>query len=186
LALWGIGTDLSGTDPMAKSGNFWEMTSIPFLSFFGDSPAHFFDRHVSRGQNFASLYGFPEHLAFRKRLPQINSMVGRAPFTSLNILHRDELDFNRKASGQLVFLKNTHDPTTLRRNWTTWMQPKSLQALQEIASQLAMTLPGSAASQIDDVVTGYFLERGIDITSLVKLRLLFVSHLDHYLRSLRG
>jgi hypothetical protein len=182
----GIGSDLSCTDKTGKIGNFWETTSTPFLSFCGDSPAHFFDRHVARSPNFASLYGFPEHLALRKRLPQINGLVGTSPFTALNILHRDELDFKRKASGQLVFLKNTHDPEALRRNWTTCMQPKCLQALQEIASELASNLQDDTANQIDNVVTDYFLERGVDITSLVKLRLFFISHLDHYLRYLKA
>jgi hypothetical protein len=100
----------------------------------------------------------------------------------LNPLDRDELDFKQKAAGQLLFLKNGKNPEDLRQNWAAWMPAGPLEALQELASHLASDLTNDAFNQIDDVVTDFFHDRGIDISRMVKMRLFFIAQLDDFLR----
>jgi hypothetical protein len=180
-----MGSDLSYST-QGKSGNLWEMISVPFLSIYGDTPAYFFDRHVTPSANFASLYGFPEHAALRNRLPKINGMVGVIPPILLDVADPAALDFTAKTGGDLLFLKNGNDPEALRALWINSLQPRPLRAILDLADHFATDLAGGTENQIDDVVTDYFSANGIDITRLTKLRLFFIAQLDDYVRRLKS
>jgi hypothetical protein len=179
-------SDLAWKNAEGTTGNLWEALRAPFLSLYGDSPAYFFDRHVALSANFGSLYGFPEHLALRNRLPKINGISGVVPPILLDVADEGELDFTAKAGGDLLFLKNGNDPAALRALWINVLQPRPLQAILELADYFAADLAGNAANQIDDVVTDYLLSAGVDIGPLTKLRLFFIAQLDDYVRRLKS
>jgi hypothetical protein len=181
-----MASDLSFTDPNGNNANLWERLHIPFLSIYGDSPAYFFDRHVAHGPNFVSLYGFPEHAALRRRLPNIHGPIGTVPPILLDLTRRDTLDFSRKAAGKLLFLKNGNDPQALRLVWDTTIKGAPLRALQALASELAADLASPRLNQIDDLVLDYFAAEDIDIARLTKLRLFLIAQLDDYTRRLKS
>ncbi len=179
-------SDLAWKNTEGATGNLWEALRAPFLSLYGDSPAYFFDRHVTPSANFGSLYGFPEHLALRNRLPKINGISGVVPPILLDVAVESELDFTAKAGGDLLFLKNGNDPEALRALWINVLQPRPLQAILDLADHFAADLAGGTENQIDDVVTDYFFSAGIDIAPLTKLRLFFIAQLDDYVRRLKS
>jgi hypothetical protein len=166
--------------------NLWEATGIPFLTIFGDSPAYFFDRHVMPGTNFAGIYGFPDHLALRRKLPRTEGFVCTIPPVLVDELKREEIDFKGKQAGDVVFLKNGNDPGRLSKIWRETLPPAILQPLQDIASQLANNLNDATAGRIDDAVTSYFMDKDIEVVHLANLRLFLLAQLDDYIRRVKS
>jgi hypothetical protein len=165
--------------------NLWQELGIPFITLHGDSPAYFFDRHVVHSNNFISLYIFSEHCVLRRRLPEINGPIATLPPIVLDEISIEEIDFRAKRDGTLLFLKNGKDPVSLRRLWASCMEPRMLQMILEIADELESHLDSTDGNQIDDVVTRYFDELGVDTQGLIKLRLFFIAQLDDYLRAVK-
>jgi hypothetical protein len=180
-----IGLDIRMLDETGNQLDLWHELGIPFMTFHGDSPAYFFDRHVMRDSKFVSFYVFSEHCALRKRLPHVNGPVDTVQLGLLDKVPIGQLDWERKKNGKLLFLKNGKDPRKLKRFWSTCLEPRPLQAILDLAAELESDLDAPAAHQIDDLVTRYFLDRGFDIDRLWKLRLFFIAQLDDYLRAVK-
>jgi hypothetical protein len=167
--------------------NLWEATKIPLLSLLSDSPAYFFDRHVVQGPSTALIYGFPDHLMMRKRLPLLRGAIGSPPPCILNDVPFDEVDFATKAKGQVFFLKNGNDPRKLVQQWHDTLQPTVAQALTELGELLTTEhIDNCGGTLIDDAITLYFADRGIDIEHLTRMRLLCLGHLDDYVRRVKS
>lgn len=167
--------------------NLWEATKIPLLSMLSDSPAYYFDRHVVQGPSTALVYGFPDHLMIRKRLPLLKGAIGSPPPCVLNDVPLDDVDFGKKSQGQIFFLKNGNDPKKLVRHWRDTLQPTTAQALIEIGELLTTEhIDDCSGTFIDDAITLYFAERGIDIADLTRMRLLCLGHLDDYVRRVKS
>jgi hypothetical protein len=181
-----MGIDITLKQPDGTKFDLWQTLNIPFISVHGDSPAYFFDRHVVRDNSIISIYSFTEHLELRKRLPKINGLIGTGWATVLDEIPESKVDFNAKRKGKLLFLKNGKDPVQIRDHWTTFLPPRPLSAILEIAAQLEVDLDNPANTQIDDLVTRYFLDHGFDPEHLLKLRLLFIAQLDDYLRAVKS
>ena len=181
----GFGSGLTGNDEHGRVTNLWQGIGAPFLALLGDSPAYYFDLHVAKFPNFAALYGFPEHAALRRRLPHGNSFIGEFKPILFDAVGQDDLDFNAKAKGQLLFLKNGNDAKELWDSWNV-LHGLPLQALRDLATHLASDLANPASNQIDDLVTEYFANYDFDITAMPKLRLFFIAQLDDYLRRVKS
>jgi hypothetical protein len=179
----GMNITLSRSD--GTSFNLWQTLNVPFISLHGDSPAYFFDRHVVRDDNVISIYGFAEHRDLRKRLPHQNGPIDVLWPVLLDEISEDKLDFNAKRNGKLLFLKNGKDPAAIRNLWRSFLAPRLLRAILEIASQLVLDLDNPANNQIDDLVTRYFDDHGFGTEHLLNLRLLFIAQLDDYLRAVK-
>ncbi len=182
----GMGADLAGALPDGGKVNLWEEWRIPFISLFGDTPAYFFDRHVLPTTLCAAMYAFPEHLEFRKKLPMVNGLLGVSPPGPLDCVSRSSIDFRRKESGRLLFLKNGNDPEGLVEQWRNFLPPATFLMLAELASDLAARMRDDQGSQIDATVTAYFADRGLHVKDAVNLRLFFVAQLDDYLRRIKS
>ena len=181
-----MGMELMMNRADGSSFNPWQEMGVPFISIHGDSPAYFFDRHVVRDSHFISLYCFAEHAALRRRLPHVRGPIETLWPVLLDEVPREEIDFNTKRQGKLLFLKNGKDPASIRQLWQSFLEPRLLHALLEIASELENHLDDPAYHQIDDIVTSYFADQDFDILHLSKLRLLFIAQLDDYLRAVKG
>jgi hypothetical protein len=181
-----MGMELTMNRHDGTSFNPWQELGVPFISIHGDSPAYFFDRHVVRDSRFISLYCYAEHCQLRKRLPQIQGPLETLWPVPLDEVPKHEIDFKSKKHGALIFLKNGKDPAYLRKLWTSFLEPRPLQAILELASQIENHLDDPAIQQIDDLVMRYFSQEGFDIERLLKLRLLFIAQLDDYLRAVKG
>ncbi len=182
----GMGMDIVSRRQDGLEANVWDAMRIPFMSFNGDSPAYFFDRHVVPGSAFASLYVFPEHAALRRRLPAVRGMTGVTPPVLQDALPKKDVDFAQKEAGKLLFLKNGNDPEALLMSWREALPEHVFVMLADIAGELAGRLDDPVGNDIDTVVVDYLRARGMEIDTLVKLRLLFVAQLDDYLRRVKS
>jgi len=181
-----MGVDVQACREDGTTFTLWESLNIPCLSFHGDSPAYFFDRHVVRDNSVVSMYGFTEHLEVRKRLGKMNGPVDTYWPAVLDDIPREKLDFHTKRQGKLLFLKNGKDPAEIRSIWAQILPQRALRAILEIAAELVRDLDNPANRQIDDLVTRYLQDRGFDPEHLFKLRLLFIAQLDDYLRAVKS
>lgn len=180
-----MGMDLRMTGQNGREFNLWKELRVPFVSFHGDSPAYFFDRHIAPSENFVTLYGFDEHLELRRRLPAQVGMVGGLEPIVLDEIPRESVDFEAKKGGTLLFLKNGKDPERLKRFWKSCLDGFLLTAMLEMAAHLEQHLNDGVCDQIDDVVMEYFRARDFDIEAVLKTRLFFVAQLDDYIRAVK-
>jgi hypothetical protein len=182
----GMGADFMGQTQDERQFNLWTANRIPFISFFGDSPAYFFDRHVVSGWNFACLYAFPEHYELRKRLPHCRGILGITPVRPIDETTKAQIDFRAKESGKLLFLKNGNDPERLVRMWRESLPPRIFEILAELGGELVGGMQKEQGCDIDSLVCAYFRNKGVDIDEMTNLRLLFVAQLDDYLRRVKS
>jgi hypothetical protein len=165
--------------------DLWDDLRIPFVTFHGDSPAYYFDRHIVPDSKYISFYGFGEHHDLRKRLPRLNGPIGTLWPIVLDEIPIEQLNFEKKKNGKILFLKNGKDPVRLRQLWASCLEPRLLRAIHDLASEMESDLDNPANNQIDDLIARYFNENGFDIETLTKLRLFFIGQLDDYLRALK-
>jgi hypothetical protein len=97
-----------------------------------------------------------------------------------------DIDFRKKETGRLLFLKNGNDPDKLVRAWREAMPTSAFLLLSELASELASNVGGEAGDDIDALVTRYLAGKGWDVEEFVRLRLFFVAQLDDYLRRIKS
>lgn len=182
----GIGADLAAQAGDNRQVNFWIGNSIPFISFFGDSPAYFFDRHVSPGPGFAFLYAFPEHYLLRRALPKTTALLGVTPLRLIDDTPKQRIDFRLKESGKLLFLKNGNDPDKLLNTWRSTLPLSIFLMLTDVSSTLLEEMNSETGCDIDRTVAAYFDNRGLDIAESTSLRLFFIAQLDDYLRRVKS
>ena len=181
----GAGMDLSVV-LQEKAVLLWDELRIPFITLHGDSPAYFFDRHVVPSSNFVSLYAFAEHHELRRRLPKRCGPTGVLPPILLNEISSSDLDVHAKTDGTLLFLKNGKDPSQVKRLWSTCLNATVCTYLMEMAAELEDDLDSGRGDQIDDMVTQYLENLGVDSEHLVKVRLFCIAQLDDYLRAVKA
>jgi hypothetical protein len=186
FAFVGMGADIHVTSPEGEKLNVWETFKIPFLSLYGDTPAYFFDRHVMPSPWCATLYAFPEHAAFRARLPKAPSIIGVSPPGPMEPVAKKDVDFRKKEQGRLLFLKNGNDPEELVAQWRESLSTNVFLMLMEVAADLVTSMANDNGSNIDERVRRYFESRGLDVEGAIKLRLFFVAQLDDYLRRVKS
>jgi len=186
LSFVGLGADLSGTTGDGKEVNLWKGMGIPFISLYGDSPAYFFDRHVLPHGPLAALYAFPEHLELRRRLPNMTGLTGLAVHGPLDSVAKTSIDFGRKESGKLVFLKNGNSPNGLLTAWRESLAESMFIMLTDMANELIQGMTSNNLLDIDTLVCTRFRERGLEVEALTNLRLFFIAQLDDYLRRLKS
>jgi hypothetical protein len=182
-ASMGLGIMLRQQDGTER--DLWNDLGIPFITFHGDSPAYFFDRHIVPDTKFITIYGFDEHRDLRKRFPHVHGPIDVVWPSPLDEIPIDQLDFDKKKNGKILFLKNGKDPAALRKLWASCLEPRLLQAIHDLAGELESDLDSPASNQIDDMIARYFSDHGFDIERLFKLRLFFIAQLDDYLRAVK-
>jgi len=187
FGVMGMGAEIGGVTADGKDVNLWEAIRVPFIGLFGDTPAYYFDRHVVANPWHASLYFYPEHLELRNRLRKPTAaLYGVVPPIPFGLTEKREIDFQRKAQGRLVFLKNGNDPEKLVRFWRGTMPEPTFLFLAELASELAAGVATETGYDIDAFVCNRFSDKGWDIAQFLKLRLFFVAQLDDYLRRIKS
>jgi hypothetical protein len=186
ISFVGMAADLAGTTSDGKQLNFWQGLGIPFISIYGDTPAYFFDRHVLPGKTFASLYGFPEHHTLRKRLPRVTGLLATIPPFVVDPVDKAQINFSKKESGKLLFLKNGNDPAKLLRAWSTSLSERMYEMISDLACDLAAHIDSDKCNDIDMLVSDYFREKGFDVDTLINVRLFFIAQLDDYCRRLKS
>jgi len=177
-----------GKDITTNRGNIWDVSQIPFISFYTDSPGYFFDAHVQQSRWMVGLYGFAEHLAFRQTLPFIGGSVGLAPPIPLplgeGVLQR--IDFKEKLKGDIIFLKNGNDPQKLLSIWDASLPVSVTKILKELSHNLTADLDNSDHKQIVQQVDAAINQHGLDLGGFSRLRLFLVAQLDDFVRRVKS
>lgn len=186
LSFMGFGRDIGGTDPAGNAVNLWEATGIPFITLYGDTPAYYFDRHVMPSRNCASMYTFPEHLHFRKELPNRRGLLVHTPPGPMDIVSRSSVDLRVKESGRLLFLKNGNDPAKLLEYWRDALPAGTSSLLFELAAKFEGEMADSIGESIDHGVRQALEGRGIDADEAPELRILCFAQIDDYLRRVKS
>src|SRR5665811_1608569 len=101
---------------------------------------------------FASLYGFPEHRRVRNRLPLVRGLLGELPPVILDRVPRSAVDFDKKRSGRLLFLKNGNDPDALIRSWQESLPSDAFVMLADLSGELANKLDSDEVNDIDTLI----------------------------------
>jgi hypothetical protein len=125
-------------------------------------------------------------LDLRRRLPLTPALYGLVPPVPFDTAEKREVDFRKKESGKLLFLKNGNDPEKLVRIWREAMPAATFVMLADLAGELVASINTEKSHDIDALVTAYFLDRGWDVSEFVNLRLFFVAQLDDYLRRIKS
>jgi hypothetical protein len=182
----GMGAELEAVAEDGDRKNLWEAWRIPYISLYGDTPAYFFDRHVMPARLCGALYAFPEHADLRKRLPLVPGVVGVSPPGALDAIQESAIDFRRKESGRLLFLKNGNDPEQLIAEWRRCLPTETFQMLLDVAGALVERMARDSTCDIDATVKDYFAQRNLDVTHAYPLRLFFIAQIDDYLRRVKS
>jgi hypothetical protein len=153
---------------------------------FGDSPAYFFDRHVVSANGFACLYGFPEHLQFRRRLPKVKGLLGTIPPSVLDLVPKQSVKLGDKERGPILFLKNGNDPDQLVESWRRSLPESVFLAITDLASSLVAGIETDVANDIDHVTLQYLQANCMDAEALTRLRLYLTAQLDDYMRRVKS
>lgn len=185
LSYAGIGRDINVRDAKNRKRNLWDMLNIPVLTAHGDSPAYFFERHISPSAGFANLYAFREHYDFRKSLPADLGMHALSQPFLFDREPEGAIDFKAKEGAKLVFPKNSNDPVKLRTLWRERCTPGIAAMLNEFADILDASVANPMSDNIPMLVESVLGEKGYDITTASNLRLFFVAQLDDYLRRVK-
>jgi hypothetical protein len=181
----GIGAELVGKAQDGTEANLWNALGIPFISLFGDSPAYFFDRHVSPKGGFASLYFFQEHLKFRKSLPRAEGVYGLVPPIPFDATDKSTIDFRAKEKGRVLFLKKGNDPEKLIASWRNMLPTWVFEMMTELAGVVVERIDDDEID-IDALAVAYLADRHIDASQSTAMRLYFVAQLDDYLRRVKS
>jgi hypothetical protein len=182
----GFLADLTGTTAEGKEANLWESLGVPFISLYGDSPAYFLDRHVLPGRGFASLYAFTEHYEMRKRLPNVNGLLGVLPPVLVDLVPKSTINFSDKGRGKLLFLKNGNDPNKLLAMWRQNLSETLFLMLLDLAGELSSQIHTDLGNDIDAFICGYLKDKGLDVDAMTNVRLFLVAQLDDYCRRLKS
>lgn len=181
----GVGSDIS-TDVDGVSRNVWEMHKIPLFRMMGDHPAYFLDAHVSPHPTFVNLYGYTEHRDYFLRHFKPAGYGATVPYMRIDPLTPGELDFEAKAGGKILFLKNGNDPETLRRDWRRKLAKSSADMLLAMSEELLAGLPAEREFRIERLVVAHFARIGVDISAKSTLLSFYVAQLDDYLRRVKS
>ena len=166
--------------------NLWGHLKIPFISLFGDSPAHYEDLHKQISRYQIGLYGFKEHLSLRKTLGNLSGGVGLArPYVIKN--KNKPLNKQQKRDGAIVFLKNNLSHKKTMSNWTQ-IQSKILKNFllktgKALEHEFNKHDHQSLVSIVDDFMSEQEIDEGGGYSQ--NIRLFLVSQLDGFTRQLR-
>lgn len=182
----GMWAGLGGKTGDGEEVNFWEANRVPYISLSGDSPVYYFVRHIMPSPWHACLYVYPEHLELRRRLGKTPTISGLVPPIPIDLTDKRDIDFRKKESGKLLFLKNGNDPEKLIQIWRESVPPATFIALTDLAGDLVNSITTDIGCDIDALVTKYFLAKGWDISEWRNHRLFFDAQLDDYLRRVKS
>ena len=180
----GIGSkiDVSGNGLQA---NLWEQFGVPFISLYGDSPSYMMEiLHIQKSRWEVGLYGFSEHLEYRKTSGPAPGLLGKAPYWNLNL--NTNLDYSRKKNGPLIFLKNNYNHEEIILNWKRIHSFKIKNFLLETGDYLISNHSKKSHADVVFLVDNFLSTLHLFGSGLNNLRNYLVSQLDRFIRGYRA
>ncbi len=167
--------------------NLWELSRTPFISFFGDSPAYYPDLHFMGSNWQFGMYGFPEHVALRKRLSMNHGFVGvvETPFMLPPLIEKT-VDIEKKMAGKLVFPKTGNSSLKLRNELKESLPEPVFAVWESIAAIIDGNLNTVSHDSVWALVEEHMPKLSIDGPFVAKIKLLLTALLDDYARRLES
>ncbi len=188
LTYLGIGQDWTVQAPDGSTPNLWDHFEVPLLKLHGDMPAYFLARHQNTPSCSANLYPADEFLDQHnwllpsyKRSPSFRYgpwIISNTPFS--------QIDFNRKTSGQLVFMKNGGSPEDLVNLWRTKLPVSISKRLFEMAETVSAQMNQDNHPSIQQAVLEHASLANADTDSIKSTLRLLTVQLDDYTRRVKS
>jgi hypothetical protein len=169
-----------------ESGNLWDMAGIPFVRFFGDIPAYFPDRHVGQFANSINAYSDTDHAAFYRRWFRNPCLSVMHPRILQDPAPANQVAFEAKLNGKIIFPKNGNPPQKLIRYWREQLPPHLCHALESIAEECIGQNHLNQAPCFDDRLLAHFASLGVDASAKPELVCFLVAQLDDYVRRIKS
>lgn len=180
----GIGVDIKLIVNNKEVG-FCEHTNIPLISLYGDSPSYREDLHIQNSRLQVGLYGFKEHLDFRKTLGNVHGTVAYGTSSILE-LNRPLVDIKTKRNGNLTFLKNNFSHHDIYEKWKLNSSEMVSEFLFDTSALLRSSFNNVSHSDIVTEVDNFIKSLNIFGNATHKLRLYLIRELDIYIRAYKA
>ncbi|QDQ26263.1 hypothetical protein FNU76_07760 [Chitinimonas arctica] len=187
LTYLGVGQDFSAAGPDNQPINIWEHFNIPLIKLHGDSPAYFLDRHADFPANSVNLYVSEEFTAFHRwMLPNSKAISACCDPWLVADVAREQVDFQRKKQGKLIYIKNGGSVDELTRMWREKLAPRMAEQLLELAEFCKPAALSAQTFPSHEIVANYLADQKIDIRGMKDIVRLYVAQLDDYMRRIKS
>jgi len=182
---FGVGQQITTpTDSGPK--NLWEISKIPFLRLYGDTPAYFPDRHMRTSKNSINAYGDISHASFYRRWFKDPALSIVTPPILINKTEVKEIDYSRKRNGKIIFPKNGNSPTQLIDYWRARIPQHISEILENISESITARDRIDSRLSLDEFIISEFQKISIDISSEPAIVCFMTAQLDDYLRRFKS
>lgn len=184
----GIGSDLGWkVEGSEQLENLWEYHNIPFLKLQGDLPSYFIQRHGPIPATSINIYCSPEfaqvqqwYFANQKSTNIINPPI---IFDQQPV---ENIDFQQRKNGTLVFLKNGNDPQQLMNLWHSKLAPSMAGDLCDIANALLPSVLNCKPVNIFEYILHFVETKMGDAFVCRDLVRLYSAQLDDFFRRVKA
>lgn len=184
----GLGADLSWqAQDSDQQVNLWEYHNIPFLKLQGDLPSYYIQRHGPTPATSANIYCSPEfsqvqnwYFSEHKTVNIINPPI---IFDQQPI---ENIDFNKRKNGTLVFLKNGNDPQQLMMMWHKQLPSSMAQDLCDIAEALLPPILNCEPINIFEHILHFVEAKMGDAFACRDIVRLYSAQLDDFFRRVKS
>ena len=181
----GIGQDISVLRNGVRT-NLFASAGIPFVRFFGDTPAYFPDRHVAQFHNSINAYWDVAHANFYRRWFRDPALSVLCSPVVIDQMPLEQVDVARKLKGKIIFPKNGNSPSRLIDYWCMALPALHGKALQDVAEESIGRDWINKEPYFDERLVRYFHDRGIDIAAEPAVLCFLVAQLDDYVRRVKS
>jgi hypothetical protein len=185
MSFFGVGEEILVTRN-GQSRNFWEFFSIPFLRFFGDTPAYVPVRHVVKFKSSANVYFDREHADFYRKWFSSAGLSICLPPLVCAARPLEDLDFKKKINGKIIFPKNGNSPEALIGYWRSSLPKTMACALERIAEIATARDNINEIPHLDSKILKYFEEQNLDLVNEPAVVCFLVAQLDDYVRRVKS
>ena len=181
FSFFGVGQEIS----LYKNNeyvNLWQEAKIPFIRVFGDIPAYFPDKHVGKYTNSINLYGDRRFANFYSKWFEDRALTITPPNFPISVRDLQDIDYNSKKIGTIIFPKNGNSPANLITYWRSALPPAVSKLLEAVAETCTSRELIDNEVEIDVAILSYSQDLGVYLETNRVLMCFLVAQLDDYLR----
>lgn len=169
-----------------QDANAWAAAGIPFVRFFGDTPAYFPDRHIAGFRNSINAYFDVSHAKFYRRWHSNPALSVVLPPIMTDAMPLADVNVEAKLFGKIIFPKNGGSPQQLLDYWRKALPSQLAAALEALAEESIGREWIDREPQFDDRLIAYFAGRGVEIAAEPAVLCFLVAQLDDYVRRVKA
>lgn len=162
--------------------NLWQEAKIPFIRVYGDIPAYFPDKHIGKYTNSINIYGDRRFADFYLKWFEDRALTITPPNFPISVRSLQEVDYNLKKTGAIIFPKNGNSPANLIAYWRSALPPTVSKLLEAVTEECISSDVIDKEAEIDVAILRYCQDRGVYLDSSRVQMCFFVAQIDDYLR----